>query len=207
MRSLYAFTRDVHLYAGLFLCPFVVMYAVSVVFLVHAWVPGGGRASTRTVSHLVLPPNMEELSGRERVGALRPALASMGVTGEVGFVQYQPKRHRLILPLSVPGRETWVTLDVAAGSAEVEERRTGPWDALVTLHKMPGPHLTGTRGNAWWVRAWRPLADAAAYGLLLLTLTGIWLWWAIRGARKAGGALVVAGAIFFLGVVYALARG
>ena len=207
MKTVYMLVRDVHLYVGLFLCPFVLVYAVSVVFLVHAWVPGGGRALTRTASHLAVPPGIEELDGRERIHALRPLLHALGVEGEVGFVQYQPSRHRLILPVSVPGRETRLTLDVAARSAQIEERPSGVWDAFVTLHRMPGPHLTMIRGNAAWVRAWRWLADASAYGLLLLTVTGVWLWWAIRGERRTGVLLAAMGAVFFLGVLCALVHG
>ncbi|MBZ2179946.1 MAG: hypothetical protein K7J47_19825 [Acidobacteria bacterium] len=35
-KPLYTTTRNLHLYAGLFLSPFVLLFAVSVFFLVHA---------------------------------------------------------------------------------------------------------------------------------------------------------------------------
>src|SRR5258708_6738864 len=45
MKRLYAFTRDLHLYLGLFICPTVLVFAVSVFFLVHAWIPGASKQS------------------------------------------------------------------------------------------------------------------------------------------------------------------
>ena len=35
MRRFYLVTRDLHLYVGLFLSPFVLVFAVSVFYLVH----------------------------------------------------------------------------------------------------------------------------------------------------------------------------
>ena len=38
MRRFYVVTKDLHLYFGLFISPFVLLFAVSVFFLVHAWI-------------------------------------------------------------------------------------------------------------------------------------------------------------------------
>jgi len=86
----YRWIRDLHLYLGLFISPFVVVFAVSVFFLVHAWWPKVQEAgATRVVTDVVLPANLEELSGRQLIDALKPVLASIKAQGEVGWVQHR----------------------------------------------------------------------------------------------------------------------
>jgi uncharacterized iron-regulated membrane protein len=61
----YRLIRDLHLYLGLFISPFVLVFAISVFFLVHAWLPkiGSETSTTRVVSALPLPVNLQRLSG------------------------------------------------------------------------------------------------------------------------------------------------
>jgi len=41
-KRFYLVSRDLHLYFGLFLSPFVLVFAISTLFLVHSWFPGSG---------------------------------------------------------------------------------------------------------------------------------------------------------------------
>jgi hypothetical protein len=68
--------RDLHLYAGLFISPCVLVFAVSVFPLVEAWLPVAPTSSAveSSVSDLPLPSNLSQLCGRERIDALRPSL-------------------------------------------------------------------------------------------------------------------------------------
>jgi hypothetical protein len=204
----YRVVRDLHLYAGLFVSPYVVVFAASVFFLVHAWLPppSGKRTEARVASNLSLPPNLEQLSGRARIDALRPVLEAAQVAGEVGWIQYLPGERRMIVPVSVPGRNTTVSIDIGERRATVEDKVTGLADAVVLLHKSPGPHLVGLRMNWIYMRIWRWLADGTVYLLLFITVSGVYLWWALRPARKAGLGLLSAGAISFIGLLYALIR-
>jgi hypothetical protein len=164
-KRFYLVTRDLHLYLGLFISPFVLVFAISVFFLVHSWIPGGakGRApNTRAAAGLQLPPNLEQLSDRDRVNALRGVLDQAGVKGEVIFIRYVPKEHRLVVPVTVPGRETTVDINLETRIVTIEERSTGLWDAVVVLHKLPGPHGGDIRMNWVYLRIWRWLADATS---------------------------------------------
>lgn len=205
-KSVYTTVRDLHLYAGLFIAPFVLAFSVSVFFLAHAWIPGESAAAgvTRTITGLSLPPNLEALDGRARVDALRAVLPAVGVPGEIAFVRYVPSERRLIFPVGVPGRETTVSLDVAGGTALVTQRETGFWDGLVTLHKSPGQHLVAIRGNWLPMQAWRWFADGTVYLILFITLSGVYLWAVLRSERIIGISLLAAGVITFAGIVYAV---
>ena len=100
----YRLTRDLHLYLGLFISPFVLVFSISVFFFVHAWVPkfGPENTSTRVVSAFILPGNLDQLSGRPLIDALKPMLKNMNVPGEVGFVRHLVKEEKLIVPVSIP---------------------------------------------------------------------------------------------------------
>jgi hypothetical protein len=198
--------RDLHLYTGLFISPFVLVFAISVFFLVHNWLPKAsvGPAGARSVLDLPLPANLEKLSGRERIDALKPALEAAHVYGEVGWVQHRVKENRLVVPVTVPGRLTTVTIDLTRREAFVQEQNTGLGSGLVLLHKSPGPHLAAIRMNWAYMRVWYWLADATVYLLLFITLSGVYLWFILRSQRKIGIVLIVAGAVSFCGLVYAI---
>ena len=198
--------RDLHLYGGLFIGPFVLVFAVSVFFLVHNWLPkpSPDPDGTRSVVGLTLPSNLRELSGRARIDALKPVLKMAQVHGEVGWIQHQAKEDRLVVPVTVPGRLTTVTIDMARREALVQQESTGLASALVVLHKSPGPHLVGMRMNWAYLRAWHWLADATVYLLLFITLSGVYLWYIVRSQRTIGIALLTAGAVSFFGLVYAI---
>src|SRR3954469_10539661 len=89
-RRFYLLTRDLHLYLGLFSSPFVLVFAISVFFLVHTWLPRMGLDSshTRVVQALPLPVNLQTLSGRSLIDALKAALEKADVHGEVGFIRH-----------------------------------------------------------------------------------------------------------------------
>src|ERR1039457_7417765 len=93
-RRFYLFTRDLHLYAGLFISPFVLLFAFSVFVLVHPSNrgPSPGAAGTASVKNLSVSPNLETLSCRPRVDAVRTLLDQAGVHGEIGFIRHFPDR-------------------------------------------------------------------------------------------------------------------
>lgn len=205
----YLIIRDLHLYFGLFVSPFVLLFAASVLFLVHVWLPGGPSGSTptrrRIAEGLQIDPAIVAASGPKRVDAARSVLNQIGVRGEIGFVRHVLKEQKLIVPVSVPGRETTVEIDLARGSAVISERETGLADAAIMLHKLPGPHLADIRMNWGPMVAWRSFADGTAYLVLFISASGIYLWWALRSERRIGLALLGLGAVSFLGIAYAIA--
>jgi hypothetical protein len=198
--------RDLHMYFGLFIGPFVLVFAVSVFFLVHAWLPKvrPDNAAPRVVEGLLLPAGLEQLSGRSLVDTLQPVLRQAGVYGEVGWVQHLAKENRFIVPVTIPGRRTTVTIDVTKREASIERRTTGLADALVTLHKSPGQHLAAIRMNWFFMRAWRWLADSTVCLTLFIAGSGVYLWYLLQAERRAGTWLLAAGAASFFGIVYAL---
>ena len=207
MKQFYAVTRDLHLYFGLFISPLVLVFAVSVFFLVHARLPGAVQPpASRTTGDLPVPAGVELLSGRDQANALRGVLDRLGVQGEVNVIRRIANEHRLVISVIVPGREVTVDLHLETRSAIVTSRGESTWSAMVYLHKMPGQHLANLRGNWVFLRLWRWLADGTVYLVLFLSISGVYLWTVLRAERRIGLALLAAGASSFFGMVYALAR-
>ena len=199
-KSLYRWTRDLHLYTGLFVTPFALVYAVSALLLVHAYLPWGGRTAPaqRRAVHVAVRDVDDGLAVASQVRA------QIGVRGEIAYVAREADGRRLSFPIESPGRTTRVRVDLATGTATLETRETGVWDALIWLHKMPGPHNADIRGNWVFTRLWGWLADTSVYLLLFLAASGIYLWTVLRAERRSGLVALGAGALSFVAIVVAL---
>jgi hypothetical protein len=200
--------RDLHLYLGLFISPFVLVFAISVFFLVHAWLPKFAPviSSTRVVPDLPLPGNLLSLSGRSLIDALKPTFEKANVHGDAGFVRHLVREKELIIPLTIPGRETTVRISIARREAAITTRETGLADALVTLHKFPGPHTPNFRMNWFYMKAWRWMADTTVYLVLFISISGVYLWYMLRAERRVGFILLFLGALTFFGLAYAVSH-
>lgn len=199
---LYRWTRDLHLYVGLFISPFVLLFAASVFFLNHSKVAIDQLTSVETIRDVQVPAGIELLRGREAVDRAREMLPQLQVTGEIGFTRVVAKTRHFVFPVSRPGSDTTVDLDIDGRSAVVSRRSTGLLEALAYLHKMPGPHNVALRGNWIWVQVWRWFADATVYFTLFVSITGLYLWFAIKAERRIGLAMLTAGAVTFFGLIY-----
>jgi hypothetical protein len=199
---LYRWTRDLHLYFGLFISPFVLLFALSVFYLNHGKLIPGDLPSAETTRTLQIPDGFDRVKGREAVNLARELLPQVGVAGEIGFLRYVPKDRHLIFPVSKSGSEAIVDVDLDARAATVTRRRMSFWESISYLHKMPGPHNVAIRGNWVGMRTWRWVADSTIYLLLFISISGLYLWWTIRTERRIGFALLTAGAATLVAFVY-----
>lgn len=191
MKRLYLWARDLHLYVGLFISPFVLVFAISTIYLNHAWrAPSGpepGAPKSPTPVPIQIPDGMGSLE--QAKGILR----QLNVTGEVEFIRHLAKEERLRIPVMKPGELTEIDVDLRAKTATIMRRDQGLSGAMIYLHRMPGPHLAKLRGNWAPMRLWRMLTDASVYGVLFLTLSGLYLWLVMKAERKIGLVLLAAG--------------
>ncbi len=189
MTHLYSRTRDLHLYAGLFLSPFVLLFAISTVLLNHPSRPAPGKPPAKRQASIKVPPG--EMGS---IPHAREILGQLGVTGEMDYVRHNAKAEKLLIPVSKPGESTRVEIDLKTGTATIEQEQRGLGDALNYLHKMPGPHNVRFRGNWTYMSWWAVTTDVVVYGILFLTISGLYLWWKLKAERTVGWALVGGGA-------------
>ncbi len=202
----YRWLRDLHLYLGLFISPFVLLFAASVFYLNHGKLGPDTPPPAETYQDLEIPDGFDRVKGRDAVDRARAILPQVSVSGEIGFLRYNASSRHLIFPVSKAGLESTVDVDLDARSATVSRRRMGLWESIAYLHKMPGPHNVAIRGNSAGIRLWRGVADATIYLLLFVSLSGVYLWWAIKAERGTGLLLVSSGLATLMGLVYAIVR-
>ena len=203
---LYRWLRDLHLYFGLFISPFLLLFAASVFYLNHGKLVAGAEAPVETYRDLVVPDGFDRLKGREAVDRAAAILPQLRVSGEIGYLRYVAKTRHVIFPVSKAGSEATVDVDLDARTATVKRRSMNVMESLSYLHKMPGPHNVAIRGNWIGTGIWRLFADATIYLLLFISLSGVYLWFAIKAERRIGFAVLTAGAFTFAGLVYAVIR-
>ncbi len=141
----------------------------------------------------------------ERVRRLQPILRQAGISGEIDWIDYSPKKSRMVIPVMKPGERVTLELDLKARTVKMRPADSGILGALIYLHKSPGPHLHAVRGNWIYTRAWRLFADGTAYFLIFLIASGIYLWAVLRDERRIGLAVLGTGFVFFVTLLYALA--
>ncbi len=202
----YRWLRDLHLYFGLAISPFVLLFAASVFYLNHGKLRSSTPPAVETYRNLQLPDGFDRVKGREAVERAKPILPQVRTSGEIGFLRYVASNRHLIFPVSKAGMESTIDVDLDARSATVTRRRMDLWESLSHLHKMPGPHNVAIRGNWIGIQVWRWFADTTIYLLLFISISGIYLWWAIKAERSTGLLLLTAGAATFLGLAYVIVR-
>ena len=103
-------------------------------------------------------------------------LDQLGVSGEVDFIRHVASEHHVVIPVSVPGRNTTVNLDYERGTAVVTARTQPFSEALVYLHKTPGPHNVNLEGMRRSCASGASSLTGHVYLFLFITSSGIYLW-------------------------------
>jgi hypothetical protein len=187
--------RSLHLYSGLIVSPFVLVYAASTIALNHpTWL--GGPGEPRTEIGQVRPPVSED-----SLTIARDVLGQLGIRGEAMFVRRDVKAGEVEIPVQHAGAKSSVTVDLATGRAVVERHRPSLVDSVIFFHKMPGPHVVAMRGYSTAVALWRWLADASVLAIVFLAASGLYLWTALKAERTVGLVSLGAGAAVFLALV------
>jgi hypothetical protein len=202
VERLYDWTRDLHLYLGLFLSPMLLIFALSTLLLNHPSRPASGAASPPADRRTGLPVEITGEAGS--LDQARQILARLKVTGEIDYVRHLAREQRLVIPVMKPGESIRVEVDLRNHTATIEHRNTGLGAALIYLHKMPGPHNAKYRGSWVYMAWWKMLADVTVWGLLFLTVSGLYLWWLLKAERRIGWVLLAAGMVSLALLVAAL---
>lgn len=198
-KSPFLWIRDLHLYFGLFISPFVLIFAASTLLLNHTCKPWDTPADAEAMKTEMPVEIPEETEGIDLAKAI---MRQVGISGEIRYIHR--RKGSLVIPVMKPGQNTTIKVDLENRTARVEQRNTDLWEVLFYLHKSPGPHNADIRGNWVFTRLWGWLADTVVYLLLFISASGIYLWAVIKAERKTGLVLMGAGCLCFFAVVSAV---
>ena len=172
--------RRTHLYLGLVLIPWMLIYALSTFALNH----GEHFRAYRATEPLWLPLWEKDYAFEAPPDAagLRAAtqslLADHGLSGAF-FARHQGQR------LNINVQNFWhplrVTYDFTTKKLRSEERRSTPLDVLIRLHERTGYGQGGPLNNLWAF-----FVDLFSVATLAWITTGLYLWWKLSATRRWG---------------------
>ncbi|MEX2233820.1 MAG: PepSY-associated TM helix domain-containing protein [Cyclobacteriaceae bacterium] len=193
MKRYCALLRSLHLYFGLFITPFVLIFSISVLVFNH---PGfidflsPIKPSTETRTKLdKIPYDTTDLLTAKAI------IEKLEIEGEIDFINQNDDR--ISFPVKKPGLKTQITVNKHTDSVLITQQNEGAYRALTFLHSMPGAHNVKIRGNSSYIQVWRVLADVVVYLLLFLTISGVFLWYFLKVERNFGFFSIALGLIIF----------
>lgn len=193
MKQYYPLVRSLHLYFGLFISPFVLIFSISVLVFNH---PG-------VINSLSSVKRMDEVKTRlDKIPydttdllTARAIIQKLGIRGEVDFINQNGDR--ISFPVKKPGLTTHITVNKHNDSVLIRRQEEGAYRAMAFLHSMPGQHNQKVRGNSGFIKVWRALADVVVYLLLFLTISGVFLWYFLKVERNPGYFSITLGMALF----------
>lgn len=200
LRTVDRWMHWLHLYTGLFLFPWMLVYCASAFCLNHGphvteWL--GVTPPTWEVQREVDLPTDGSFSG-EPAAQAKALLEYLDLDGAHRIQGKPDPAQMLVFRISGSGnyRITWKK---NAGKVVVEKQQPFSWYRL--MHFL---HFRGGYGQKYAANIlWAIIVDAVAISIAIWCLTGIYIW-ARRPRRLLGGICVVAGSLLFMGLVMAL---
>lgn len=194
--------RRLHLYAGLLLLPWVVMFGVSSFVFNHpAWFAGTGPNASAVVWETLAdrPYDIEVVPGVDlRVIAAR-MIGDLGLSSDAGYGVYRNNPDRINVTLPNFRHPVRITYFISEHRALVERRPFVSGQFLTGLHTRGGYHLGSGRQTAWAVTI-----DLVSGLLLFWIASGLYMWWGLPASRSWGWLALAAGLVAFAGVMFTL---
>jgi len=197
MKKYYPLIRKLHLYFGLFISPFVLIFSFSVLAINHErlldkFAPVKYLPEIKTKLDKI-PYDTSDLIFAKAISR------KLGIDGEIDFIS--KGKDYITFPVNKPGLKTLIKINTLTDSVFITREQQGSIRAMNYLHKMPGPHNEKIRGNTIFLKIWSMLADAVVYTLLFLTVSGVFLWYFLKIERNLGLFVLTMGMVFFTGLL------
>jgi hypothetical protein len=187
------FVRRAHLYTGLFLLPWVIMFGVSTMPINHQapeppnWTPIGEHTFDAPVP--AAEDNLRPL-GRQMMNAA-------GIEGGYWVYRVSPRQVQVGHPdFLAPVRMNYFPEEKRL---VVERRPFSLRPFLSGMHTRGGYDMGGFGDSLWAV-----FVDAVCVGLILWIASGIYMWWGLPSTRRWGWLALGAGAACFAVIIATL---
>jgi hypothetical protein len=198
MKRYYPLIHALHIYLGLFISPFILIFSISVLAYNHMGFlnlinPVKSLPEVKTKLDNI-PFDTTDLLTAKAI------IRKLGIKGEIDFII--KNEDQISFPVNIPGLITRVKVNTHTDSVVITRQREGSIRAMNYLHIMPGQHNAKIRGNSLFLKIWRLMADAVVYILIFLILSGVFLWYYLKLERGKGFYAVFLGILFFTGLLY-----
>jgi hypothetical protein len=186
------FVRRTHMYLGLFLFPWILMYALSTLAMNHRAVfaskYGTGPIPFEKERELVYDGVFPENAELRTIS--RQILSSLDLDGSHGVTRR--KDGAVVInrnDLLVPRRLTYSPAD---RRLLIEKMHHRPNALLERFHRRRG-YATGYRLDTLWAVS----VDLVIIAMVFWVASGLWMWWEMRATRRLGLSALLGGAGLF----------
>jgi len=188
--------RRTHLYLGLFLIPWLLMYGVSSFIIIHQSWFGAGK-------QLVWEPLFEREYRRPIADQEDLRVTAQEILNdcnlEGAFWADKPNPDTLHIDRFSFWGSTRLTYSIKDQKLKAERQRMRPSQAVVRMHFRGGygqPTL--------WDKFWGLLVDLACVGIIIWIASGLIMWWRLPRLRGWGAIAVGGGVLSFLLLIWKL---
>lgn len=194
-RRLSLFLRRTHLYVGLFVTPWLVMYALSTLVFNHA-------DQVDRFYRMVHGPHSEEyfVESQSRYARVFPPGATLRTKAERiltdlnlnGSFGVEAEADRIVVTRRNPFVPRRITLNTNTRTLVIERQNSRLATLLTALHTQV------TYANQLKrIKAWALSVDLTIATMLILVFSGISMWWELKATRPAGFLFLLAGVALF----------
>ena len=190
--------RRVHMFTGLFLGPWMLMYAFSTLVMTHreyvlSFYPSKTPALVKE-RELDYTRTFPATATREQIG--QQILQDLGLDG-TQEVSGGKNGKPLVVTRQHALTTRRITFDPATRKIVIEREEFRASTFLARMHRRRG------YGNSYALEdTWGFTVEMTAVALVFWSLSGIWLWWELKSTRRWGAVSLVAGwALFALFLV------
>lgn len=198
--SVSIFIRRLHLYLGIGLVPWFFMYAIGAFVLNHGQLFASLHKSDKPEWTVRLEREYQRPVPKDAdlrtVGEV--ILQDFGLGGR-SFWANKPNDKQLTVHAYKFLSTTEVVYFLDKGRAEVRDFPFH-WD-----HFFAGMHERGGfTQKPWMTKMWACIVDLVGIAVVTWVISGIYVWWTSRQRRLAGGVVLAAGVICFVGLIMVL---
>ena len=198
IKKMAQWNQRIHIYLGLYLLFFIWLFSLSGLLLNHPtwriaqfW-PDREQSSFEQVVHL-----NEEMEDSEMAKEL---MLQLDISGEIERIVTEKDFQFQVVK---PGRIYSITVEPETRLATVEMIRVNAWGVLHMLHSFTGVRMENLeKQRDWiWTHIWSICIDAVAAGLVLLVISGLWMWCRTKAKKPIEFVSLITGTVicgFFL---------
>jgi hypothetical protein len=186
--------RRTHMYAGLFLSPWMLMYGLSTVAMNHraSFQRWYGGSLTEWVQE-----SEQSFGGRFSEGVPARAMAEqilrdLGLEGRF-TANARKAEGTLVITRAGAIRPRRITYWPGSGRLVVERQAFRAEPFLEGLHRRRG-YDSGYAADGLWAVS----VDLSIAAIVFWAVSGVWVWWEVRAARRAGLVLGLIGLALFV---------
>ena len=200
MPSITVYARWIHMYLGLFLTPWVLMYALSSLVFNHfatvrSWY-GGNVNQLEQADEFAYANAFSE--GTTPKDAAKQILVDLDLDGP-HFARGNLQGDHLTDMRQKGVGVTRLSYYPGEGKAVIENQVANAANTLTRMHIRHG-----FEQNYWSAKLWGLGVEVTALSMLLWILSGAWLWWTIKPARMLGGLFALGGLGLFSLLLFTL---